>query len=430
MRICVFGLWHLGCVTAACLASAGHDVIAIDEDAATVAGLREGRLPLVEPNLDSLTASAVAAGRLRFETDLRSARDAEVVWVTHDTPVDEKDVPQAQIVVDSVVRLFQHLSDSCLILISSQLPVGTTRKLVATAVPRKFTFGYSPENLRLGRAIEVFTKPDRVVVGLQSDFDRKKVMDLLDPFAANIIWMSIEAAEMTKHAINAFLATSIAFMNEVASICELVGADAKEVELGLKTEKRIGPEAYLSPGGAFAGGTLARDVTTLNDFAKRLHLPLALIPAIHDSNERHRDWALRKLQLVLGNMSGRRVSILGLTYKSGTSTLRRSSALELAMTLHKLGASVCAHDPAISSLPEEFAPVALAPDVRSALKGADACVVATPWPELRSFDWPPVLSSMANRLFVDAGGYLANYVSEQSTYAAVGKPLSRPVGAL
>src|SRR5438128_8340699 len=176
MKVCVAGLWHLGCVTAACLARGGHDVVALDPDAHLVGGLRQGKPPLFEPGLADLIGEGLTAGRLRFESDPACATAAEVVWVTFDTPVDDNDVPQPSAVVEYVAALRRHLPAGCLVLISSQWPVGTTCKLAAGQRARDgVTFGYSPENLRLGRAIDVFTKPDRVVVGLETDDDRSKV---------------------------------------------------------------------------------------------------------------------------------------------------------------------------------------------------------------------------------------------------------------
>ena len=308
--------------------------------------------------LKELVAAGLSSERLRFETDAaRAVADADVVWVTFDTPVDENDVPQVAAVVDPVTSLLELLPDGCLIIISSQVPVGTTRRLAeaaARAGRARLTFGYSPENLRLGKAIEVFTRPDRVVVGLQSEADRRKVSVMLEPFTTNIIWMGLEAAEMTKHAINAFLATSVAFMNEIATICEKVGADAKEVERGLKSEQRIGPGAYLSPGGAFAGGTLARDIMILSSLARDHKVPVALVPAVRESNASHQSWPLRKLRERLGKLAGRRIALLGLTYKPGTDTLRRSAAVELALALRAEGASVAAFDPAVRALPDDL----------------------------------------------------------------------------
>jgi len=421
MRVGVFGLWHLGCVTAACLAHGGHEVVALDPDADVVARLVKAQMPLFEPGLQELVAEGLAGRRLRFDTDpARALLDAEVLWVTFDTPVDDDDVPQISVVVDQVVAVMEKLPDGCLVLVSSQLPVGTTRRLAeqAASAGRKVTFGYSPENLRLGKAIEVFLRPDRVVVGLQSDADRDKVRALLAPFTSNIVWMGLEAAEMTKHAINAFLATSVAFMNEIAAICESVGADAKEVERGLKSEERIGERAYLSPGAAYAGGTLARDVTTLADIGRDLGVPV-------ESNRQHRSWVLRKLKERLGAVAGRRIAILGLAYKPGTSTLRRSMAVELALSLSAQGAAVTAFDPAVRELPREcVGRMALAGSPAQALERADAVVLATPWPEFRDIDWPAAIRSMNGPVVVDPNWFLATRLRNHPgiAYAAVGLP--------
>jgi UDPglucose 6-dehydrogenase len=427
VKVCVFGLWHLGCVTAACLARAGHDVVALDPDAALIGRLRQAQLPLFEPGLEALVREGMAAGRLRFESDpAQAVAQVELLWVTFDTPVDEDDNPQVDAVIEPVSALVKALPHGCLVLISSQLPVRSTRRLAAAAAQRgspRITFGYSPENLRLGKAIDVFTNPDRVVVGLQQDADRDKVAALLAPFSSNILWMGLEAAEMTKHAINAFLGTSVAFMNEIAALCEQVGADAKDVERGLKSEARIGPKAYLSPGGAFAGGTLARDLRTLSDVAHDCDTPLELIESVLRSNRQHRSWALRKITEKLGDLRGRHIAILGLTYKPGTSTLRNSGAVELAQALCAQGAQVAAFDPAVPVLPAELArqfDLALTAD--HAVKGADALVLCTAWPEFLDLDWGALCADMARPLVLDANWFLAGRLRGQPniSYAAVG----------
>ena len=424
MRVCVVGLWHLGCVTAACLARGGHDVVAIDRDRGVVDQLRRGKAPLFEPGLDEAIQEGLQDGRLRFDTDPAEAALADVVWITFDVPVDDNDEPQTDVVVDEVKLLLPHVPQNCLVLLSSQLLVGTTRRLAAVAADlgrERVTFGYSPENLGLGRAIEAFAQPDRVVVGLQAEGDRAKVVALLAPFTHTIEWMGIEAAEMTKHAINSFLATSVAFMNEIATICEMVGADAKEVERGLKSETRIGPRAYLSPGSAFAGGTLARDLATLADLGKRLAVPLTLVPATRASNDRHRLWPLRKLKERFERLSGRRIAILGLAYKPGTSTLRRSSAVELAQALHAEGAAVVAFDPQVRQLPDG---IELAPGMAQAVHGADAVVIATPHPEFREADWTMLLSTMTTPIVIDPSWLLAAALKDRPgiAYVAVGFP--------
>lgn len=280
MRICVAGLWHLGSVTAACLAAGGHDVVGFDEDAAVIDGLCEGRPPLFEPGLADLIGEGLASSQLAFTTQAKQAAEgADVYWVTYDTPVDENDVADVDYVLDRVKKDLPFLPAGALVLISSQLPVGSTRTLAEffadLGLGHRLAFGYSPENLRLGQAINVFMKPDRVVVGLGSDTERVRVSTLLKPFTDNVVFMSIESAEITKHAINSFLALSIAYANEIATVCETVGADASEVARGLKTESRIGPKAYVSPGTAFSGGTLARDISFLSDLSRERESELA-----------------------------------------------------------------------------------------------------------------------------------------------------------
>jgi UDPglucose 6-dehydrogenase len=429
MNVCVLGLWHLGTVTAACLASGGHQVTGLDFDPSVVDGLRAGQPPLFEPGLEDLVKAGLASGRLRFTTDVaRAVEGAEIVWVTYDTPVDDDDRADEDYVVDRVAKLFPFLRDQSLVLISSQLPVGTTRRLEqafnGASSGRAVGFGYSPENLRLGKAIEVFTHPDRVVVGLRSPADRAKVTTLLQPFTDRIEWMSVESAEMTKHALNAFLATSVTFINEIAALCEQVGADATEVERGLKSEARIGPKAYLSPGGAFAGGTLARDIVFLSRMGQAHGVPTHLVSAVKQSNDVHREWAQRRLQQLLKEIPGRVIAVWGLTYKPGTDTLRRSSSVELCTWLVNRGATVCAHDPAIRVRPPDLVGgVALADSALSAVEGASALVISTPWPEYRQVAAEEVAARMTRPLILDASRFTRETLGSAAgiEYVSVGK---------
>jgi len=245
-----------------------------------------------------------------------------------------------------------------IILISTQLPVGSTRQVQEAFFKKypekKLIFAYSPENLRLGRAIESFSKPERIVVGLHNNKGKEKIEAVLKPFCNNIEWMSVESAEMTKHALNAFLAASISFINELAIICEKVGADAREVERGLKTDPRIGVRSYLKAGSAFAGGTLARDIVFLGSIGKSLSIPTPLITAVNISNQEHKMWSLEKLKMVLGDFQDKTVAVLGLTYKPGTDTLRRSSSIELCENLVKNGVNLKCHDPSLKKLPPMY----------------------------------------------------------------------------
>jgi UDPglucose 6-dehydrogenase len=429
MKVCVLGLWHLGTVTAACLASAGHDVTGLDFDPAVVSNLAAGKAPLFEPGLDDLVTAGLASGRLCFTTDVAAAVDrADIVWIAYDTPVDEDDRADVAYVTDRARRVFAHLRDGALALMSSQVPVGTTWQLeqafAKEARGRSVAFAYSPENLRLGKAIGAFTQPDRIVVGVRSPTVRDKAAELLRPITERIEWMSVESAEMTKHALNAFLATSVTFINEIAALCEQVGADATEVERGLKSEARIGPNAYLSPGGAFAGGTLARDVVFLWQLGQAHGVTTHLLSSVKTSNDAHRHWAEQHLDQQLGGVSGKTVAIWGLTYKPGTNTLRRSSAIELCQWLVDQGATVRAHDPAVRSLPADLVDrFVLAESALSAVQGASALVVATPWPEYREVAVGDVAARMARRLVLDANRFTGATLGAHGDieYLSVGK---------
>ena len=429
MRVCVQGLWHLGTVTAACLAAVGHHVVGLDADGARIAELCRGNPPLFEPGLAELVQEGLASGHLSFSVEPGEAlADAEVLWVTYDTPVNDRDEADVGFVMAQVESAIPSVPVGATILVSSQLPVGSVRRLSLRAgeiAPgRSIGFACSPENLRLGKALEVFRHPDRVVVGVSSPNDRARIERLLSPITQKIEWMAVESAEMTKHAINAFLATSVVFANEIASLCETVGADAKDVERGRKSERRIGPGAYLSPGGAFAGGTLARDVEFLKGIGAVSDSPTALLQAIRTSNDGHKRWAERTAGRLLGDLRGRTFAIWGLTYKAGTSTLRRSLAVELCDSLLSQGVRLKVHDPAAEALPESWA--GLVERVREpgeALAGADALVVATEWPEYRSVQASVLERLPAGFVVIDANRFLGHWRGVAGIrYAAVGTP--------
>lgn len=429
MKVCVQGLWHLGSVTAACLAGAGIDVIGLEDDAPTIAGLKAGRPPLYEPGLEDLLRAGLDAGRLSFTGDPAAVAGVDVVWVAFDTPVDDEDRADVGFVTDRVRGLFAHLRDGAVVLISSQLPVGSTRALArafeAVAAGRRVHFAYSPENLRLGKAIDVFRNPERIIVGCNDQTARTVLAPLLERFCPAIQWIGVESAEMTKHALNAFLATSVTFINEVATVCERVGADAAEVEAALRSEPRIGQKAYIRPGAAFAGGTLARDVAFLGGLAVLHGIALPMIAGIIPSNREHRGWPLRQLQARLAPLAGKRVSILGLAYKPGTDALRRSVSIELIWALLAAGAQVRAFDPAVKALPDELAAVTLASDAVDALDKAAAAVVMTEWPEFQSLSAEVVAQRMQHPLVLDQNRFLAKALEGRPGihFITIGKPL-------
>lgn len=397
-------------MTAACVATEGHRVVAYDEDASVVEGLRNGVLPVDEPGLAELVQQGLAAETLVLTNSMEVALEgADLVWIAYDTPVDEEDRADVAFVLERARALVAAAGPDAVILISSQLPVGTTRLLEA---PGR-TVAYSPENLRLGAAIAAFTEPDRIVVGIPADGDRARIEELLGAFSDRIEWMGVESAELVKHGVNAFLALSVTFANELAGIAERVRADAAEVERGLKTERRIGARAYLRPGGAFAGGTLARDVEYLTQIGEREGVPTQLLGAVRASNEEHKRWAARKIASLLGDeddrLDGKVIGIWGLVYKQGTDTLRRSSSVELCRDLAGAGAVVKAHDSAVRRVPDDLSGLfALCTSPLEAAKDASAVVVQTDWPSYRDVEPERLVAAMRSALVVDPGGFLAD----------------------
>ncbi len=429
MQVCVQGLWHLGSVTAGCLASVGHAVVGIDFDEEVIRGLRGGSPPIFEPGLTELIQAGLSSGRLRFATDPKELlSEIEILWVTYDTPVNEDDEADIDFVVAQVQMALPFLATDTTVLVSSQMPVGSIRRLEAIAGKlgreKELSFAYFPENLRLGKALEVFLKPDRVVVGVRSEQDKERIRRLLQPITDRIEWMSVESAEMTKHAINAFLATSVVFANEIAVICEMVGADAKEVERGLKSEQRIGPKAYLSPGSAFAGGTLARDVEFLKALSRGHHISIPLLESVKRSNDLHKSWVRRKLKELLPSLEGAVVAVWGLTYKPGTDTLRRSLAVELCNWLIVQGARVKVHDPAVKELPPEWnGVVERVNDALATLEGAQVLLLGTEWAEYKKISIDRVADSNPGLVVLDPNRFLTSWgATTQLRYIAVGTP--------
>ena len=428
MKVCVFGLWHLGIVTASCVAQE-HEVIGLDADPEVVSRLKRCVLPVAESGVADLMRAAMDSGRLTFTSDIAEAcAKADVLWVTFDTPVDDQDRADCESVLSQVRNSFPHLRAGALVLVSSQLPVGSTGTLESEfRVMRpdaNVTFSYSPENLRLGKAVESFTKPGRVVVGIRLESQKDTLVRLLAAYAERFEWMSVESAEMTKHALNAFLAVSVTFINEISSICEMTGADAREVERGLKSEVRIGPRAYLSPGSAFAGGTLARDIQFLSALGHDHGLPVHLLRSVLASNESHKEWARRKLVEHLGTLGKRTVAVWGLAYKPGTDTLRRSLSLELCAWLDQQGCRVHVHDPAVKALPTPLGErYRMFADPVHATQGCDALVVATEWPQYRVITANQLVEAMGEAIVLDPNRFLSATLESQDRirYYTVGK---------
>ena len=272
MRVFVYGLGHLGCVTAAGLAHRGHIVELLDRPMP----------PTGEPDLEEMIQSGIESGRIRWSGIWPD--NIETMWVTFDTPVDGEDTAAVEEVLQEIDRAMPHLQTDVLVILSCQLPVGTIAGLEAE-YPLA-TFVCIPENLRHGTAVKNFLLPDRIIVGTRGGKGHEKIADLLTPITGNVEWMSIESAEMTKHAINAWMAMSICYANEIAAICKKVGANPAEVERGLRTEERIGKKAYIRPGGPYTGKTLARDLEYLQRMRGEVETPL--LSSIKPSNKAHK----------------------------------------------------------------------------------------------------------------------------------------------
>lgn len=427
MNVCVLGLWHLGCVNAAGLASVGHRVVGLELDVVALPTLQAGKAPLFEPGLDALMQQGLAGGQLRFTSDVVDAvAGIAILLVAYDTPVDENDVADTDYVMERVTQVMSKLPKHTVVLVSSQLPVGSVQRLeqrAAKLCPElELEFACSPENLRLGKALDVFLRPDRVVVGVRNAATKAKLQDLLSPLTGSLEWMGVESAEMTKHAINAFLATSVTFANELASLCELVGADGREVARGLKTDARIGPKAYLAPGGAFAGGTLARDVVFLGEKARAQQLSTPLLSAITPSNDAHKLWAQRCLQRLFPTLGTVVVMVWGLTYKPGTSTLRRSTSVDMCDWLLRQGVQLHVHDPMVKQMPAEWAGrVRRHDDPVNGARGVQVLVVATEWPEYRDVSASQIAQANPGLVVVDANRFVGQFASQTGVrYVSVG----------
>ncbi|MDP2954532.1 MAG: nucleotide sugar dehydrogenase, partial [Chloroflexota bacterium] len=367
-----------------------------------------GLPPLFEPGLDELLSANIQANRLRYTTDLsEGVQGARYVLITYDTPVNDRDEVDLFQIWDTASELAKHLEDGSVIVVNSQVPVGTCgeiKALIAKARPSlQFDIAYCPENLRLGQAIGRFKNPDRLVIGADDPRTLERVEALFSVVHAPKIRMDLRSAEMVKHALNAFLATSISFGNEIANLCDEVGADALKVVGALQLDERIGGKLPLTPGLGFAGGTLARDLKVLKKLGQESGCATPLIDGVLAVNERQNRVVVRKLEKAYGDLKGRTIGVLGLTYKAGTSTLRRSAAIEIIGELAAKGAQVKAHDPRAD--PVEVAQhqgFQFCPDPYQVAEAADALVVVTDWPEFKALDFGRIKARMRRPFLIDA----------------------------
>jgi UDPglucose 6-dehydrogenase len=427
-HIAVFGLWHLGSVVSAALAGLGHRVRATDFDLAAVETLARGVPPVAEPGLEELIAAGRAAGRLAFVPDARAALDgAEAAFVTFDTPVDEADRADTAPLERAIAAIADASRERLTVVVMSQAPVGSLRRwakrLSAARPGLRATLLYQPENLRLGQALETFLAPDFVLVGVREPADAEQLEPLYAGISAPRRVVGWESAELAKHALNALLATEISFANELAGLAEAAGADVREVVATLRLDRRVGPHAFLAPGTGYSGGTLGRDVEALRALGAARGRPTELLDAVAAVNRGRLPELERRIESACGGLDGRTVALLGLVYKPGTTTLRRSHALALARALVAAGARVRGFDPGVPPGAPGAEPVEICADAAAAVGGADAVVITTPWPEFRSFDWAALARAAGGCTLLDPHNLLDERAAARAGWRHLGSGL-------
>jgi UDPglucose 6-dehydrogenase len=412
--IAVIGTGYVGLVTAAGFAELGSEVWCVDIDADKIARLERGEIPIYEPGL----AECVAANRerLHFSTDLAPALEhARLLFVAVGTPPTysgDADLSAVHAVVDAMPR-----SDGHALVMKSTVPVGTGASIKRSFAERgKEGFAYvsCPEFLKEGSALEDFLHPDRVVVGDDGDWAGDAVIELYAPLDAPLVRTDVASAEMIKLAANAFLATKISFINEIANVCEETGADVLEVARGMGLDQRIGTH-FLKPGIGFGGSCFPKDVSALKQLAGNSGYHFQLLTAVIEVNELQKRRVVAKLQKHLGSLVGKEIALLGLAFKANTDDMREASSLVLSARLHADGAKVRAYDPIAEEQARKLmGGVEFADSALGALEGADACVLVTEWPEFRELDWQDVARRMPGRLVIDG----RNFVDPETVRAA------------
>ncbi len=409
MRITVIGTGYVGLVAGACFAETGSEVTCVDVDVEKIDRLRRNILPIYEPGLDSLVQRNQEQGRLTFSTDLPSAvRTADVVFIAVGTPPDEDGSADLRHVVAVSEMIGIHLARETVIVTKSTVPVGTADKVrAAVAAQAKYPFHVvsNPEFLKEGAAVDDFLKPDRVVLGVDSDFARTVMAELYAPFVRTgkpVIFMDIPSAEMTKYAANAMLATRISFMNEIANLCEKVGANVDLVRKGIGSDSRIGP-SFLFPGPGYGGSCFPKDVKALLKTSEAMGAPMQVLRGVENANDRQKSRLFEKLRDALGEVEGTRIAVWGLAFKAQTDDMRESPALTLIDALLQAKATVTAHDPAAMDEAERRlgSRIAYAKTNYDSLDGADALVVVTDWNEYRFPDFARIKAALKRPVVID-----------------------------
>ena len=405
IRVAVVGTGYVGLVTGACLADFGNEVVCLDVDASKIARLSRGEIPFFEPGLEELVGRNAQARRLSFDTDLaRATRWAELIFITVGTPPRKDGAADLSAIWAAGETIAKAANGYKVVVQKSTAPVGTARKLwkdLQKKAGRRATIDVAsnPEFLREGSAIETSMRPDRVVIGAETPRSEKLLRELHEPLyllETPITVTTLETAELVKYASNAFLATKISFINEVANLCEVVGADVQTVAKAIGQDRRIGPK-FLHAGPGYGGSCFPKDTMALASFARKAGAPFRLVETVVEVNERQKDLMVQKAKTALGSLKGKRVAVLGLTFKPNTDDIREAPALDIMAGLLRAGASITAYDPMgtphVKGLPIGKR-IQFADDAYRALEGADCAMLITEWNEFRTLD----LRRMAKRL--------------------------------
>ena len=412
MNVAMIGAGYVGLVSGACFAEFGAAVVCVDVDAQRIAQLHAGRIPIYEPGLEALVASNVTAGRLEFSTELPShVRGADLVFIAVGTPARRGDGHADLSYVFAAARaIAPHLNGYTVVVDKSTVPVGTARKvqqLIAATNPHAdFDIASNPEFLREGAAINDFMRPDRVVLGVESERAEQRLRELYRPLnliETPIVVTGIESAELIKYAANAFLATKISFINEMAGLCEAVGADVHAVSRGMGLDGRIGRK-FLHPGPGYGGSCFPKDTLALVRTAQESGVSCQIVETVVAVNAAQRLRMVDKIRTALGGCeSGKTIAVLGLTFKPETDDMRDAPALTILPLLIDRGARICAHDPQGAEEAARLLPASMAycDDIYDTIDGADAVVLMTEWNAYRGLDLDQVLKRMRGRAFID-----------------------------
>ena len=416
-KIGVVGLWHLGCVIAATWSKLGRVVQGVDFDDLNVANLAKGQPPIYEPDLQETIQTSLNHQLLSFSKDPGHIRDCRFVFLAYDTPVRDDDSSDTSILEQAIEKIGLHLAPRTILIVSAQLPVGTARQFRTKlkTFDSSLEVVYSPENLRLGEAIDCYLKPGHIVIGADDSQAGQAVAELFSVMQAECMLMNLPSAEMTKHGINSFLAASITLANQWADICTTVGADFTQVAAAMKYDPRIGKRAYLTPGIGFSGGTLGRDLQVLEGVNQQTGQS-PIFGNIWRYNKARVKVVGKVAEDALGSLGGKTVTLLGMTYKPGTSTLRRSLPLEVAYDLVGKGAHIRAYDPKAdwseAQLPEHFESFR---SVDQAVDRANLVVLLTEWPEFKNLNFSEILKRMEGNTFFDTKNFLLERFAEMES---------------